>query len=298
MNLKDLEIFLRTAAAGSLSQAARELDITPAVASAAIKRLENHLNSHLFVRSTRSLRLTPEGEVFRNYCEDGLKMLNEGKSHLTLQQGQVTGDVRISATVDLGKQWVVPIIEQFQAIHKEVRFTVLLTDSVSDFYRDNVDLAIRCGPLEDSSLVAIRLFDNYRVICASPNYFAKNPPPQYPEDLKQHNCLTMFVNSMVYDSWIFNQDKERIEIQVRGNLSTNDSAAVRQWAIDGKGIAYKSFVDIREDIKAGRLSTALDDYTGQSLPISLLYPQREFLRPVIRSLIDFFKEQAQRIHLI
>ena len=293
MNIKDLEIFLRTASAGSLSQAARELDISPAVASAAIKRLEDHLTSRLFVRSTRSLRLTPEGEVFRSYCEDGLKMLSEGVSHLTLQKGQVCGEVKISATVDLGKQWVVPLLEQFQKIHKDVRFTILLTDSVSDFYRDNVDLAIRCGELEDSNLVAIRLMDNRRVICASPDYFGKNGYPHKPENLKQHNCLAMFVNSMVHDLWYFYKNDETIEIQVQGNLSSNDSAAVRQWAIDGKGIAYKSFKDIQADIQAGRLQTALDDYIGESLPISLLYPQRKFLRPVIRSLVDFFKLQGQ-----
>jgi len=293
MNLKDLEIFLRTAKAGSLSQAARELDITPAVASAAIKRLENSLKSRLFVRSTRSLRLTPEGEVFNNYCEKGLQTLNEGMSHLTLQKGQVAGDVSISATVDLGRQWVIPLLNQFQEIHKDVRFTVLLTDNVSDFYRDNVDLAVRCGELEDSNLVAIKLLDNRRTICASPKYFAKFGYPKLPDDLKQHNCITMFVNSMVHNNWYFYKKGETIEVQVHGNLSSNNSAAVRQWAIDGKGIAYKSFKDVQADIQAGLLQTALEDYTGENLPISLLYPQREFLRPVIRSLVDFFKQPTK-----
>ncbi|MDN5514159.1 MAG: LysR family transcriptional regulator, partial [Pseudomonas sp.] len=190
LRFDDLQLFVRTAETGSLSAAARLLDVSPAVASAALKRLEQQLQVRLLARSTRSLRLTPEGELYLVHARLALQSLEEGRQQLVGSQEGICGVLQLSAPSDLGRNTLLPWLDAFQSEHPQLQLRLLLADRVTDLFREPVDIALRYGAPEDSSLVALPVApDNRRVLCAAPAYLARHGSPQSVEDLHQHNCL-------------------------------------------------------------------------------------------------------------
>ncbi|MBF2897874.1 LysR substrate-binding domain-containing protein, partial [Pseudomonas aeruginosa] len=170
----DLQVFVHTSDSGSLSAAARQLEISPAVASAALKRLESELEVRLFARSTRSLRLTPEGDAFLLHARASLRSLEEGRRLLQGGKDQIAGVLQLSAPSDFGRNLLLPWLDEFQARYPQLSLRLLLGDRVTDLYRQPVDVAIRYGAPADSSLVALPLApDNRRVLCAAPGYLAE-----------------------------------------------------------------------------------------------------------------------------
>ena len=293
MNLAELELFIQVADAGSLSAAARVLDCSPAVASAALKRLELQLGARLFSRSTRSLRLTREGTLFLAYARKALSLLQEGRGLLDGELHHVAGQLSISAPSDLGRHWLQPALNDFQALYPQVQLQLSLSDELSNFYRDPVDVALRYGQLSDSGLIATRLLDNRRLLCAAPAYLQRAGMPQQLEALKQHNCLTFFLRGERYDHWHFRDGQgNQSDLTVNGNRSASDGALVREWVLAGLGIAYKSQLDIAADVQAGRLQVVLPDY-WQDAPLYLVYAEREYLRPAVRCFIDFMKARVR-----
>ena len=169
--LQDLDIFVRTVDTGSLSATARALDITPAAASAALKRLEAELHAPLLVRSTRSLRLTPEGSLFLEHARLALATLGEGMQALSTGRHQVQGVLRLAASSDMGRNVLLPWLDAFQARHPQLRYRLTLSDRMSNLFSEPVDAAFRHGKPRDSSLVALPVApNNRRVLVASPAY--------------------------------------------------------------------------------------------------------------------------------
>ena len=167
LRFDDLQLFVRAADLGSLSAAARAMDLSPAVASAALKRIEQQLGARLLARSTRSLRLTAEGEGFLAYARAALGSLEEGRRLLARGQDQVSGVLQLSAPSDFGRNLLVPWLDEFQREHPLLTVRLLLGDRIADLFRQPVDVALRYGAPEDSSLVALPIAaDNRRVLCA------------------------------------------------------------------------------------------------------------------------------------
>ena len=295
LSFNDLELFVRTAALGSISRAARDLNISPATASASLKRLEAKLEVRLFVRSTRHLRLTSEGDLFLHHARQALDNINAGMALLGEGRQQVRGALRISVPSDFGRQWMMPWLNQFQANHPHVDVSLLLTDRVSDFYLDAVDLAVRYGELRDSNLVAIPLCETQRVVCAAPAYLQRAGQPHNLDELIQHNCLTFYLEQGIHDRWRFAHNQREHVIQVKGDRRSDDGSIVRFWAVDGMGLAYRAWVDVADDIQAGRLVRVLPDYRGETVPIYLVYPQRQFMPPPLRLLINFLREKSNEL---
>lgn len=289
----DLQIFVRAADAGSLSQAARELGHSAAVASAALKRLEQRLGSALFVRSTRSLRLTREGEIFLASCRNALAALAEGEAILADARNRVHGPIRLAAPSDLGRTVLQPLLDRFQERHPAVTLTVHFTDRINDLRRDPIDLAFRYGHLDDSSLVYQRLLENRPVVVASPAYLARHPLPKVPSDLLDHNCLLYYLRSKPYNTWYFQSGDETIEVKVRGDRIADDASVVHEWALAGHGIAYKSLLDVRRSIAEGRLIRLLDNFSAKDYPLNVVYPQRNALTPAARALVAFLRVQLR-----
>ena len=289
----DLQLLVHTADTGSLSQAARLLGVLPATASASLKRMEQHLNTRLFARSTRSMRLTPEGEIFLAYCRDALALLAEGESQL--HSTAVRGHLRLSMPSDVGRNVLVPWLHLFQQQHPEVKFTLQFSDRIADLFRDAVDVAIRSGKLGDSSLVSQQLASGRRVLVASPMYLAQHGTPQTPADLHAHNCLLFYLKQGLFNQWRFDDGKRSIEIKVQGDRMTDDAAVAREWAVAGAGIAYKSWIDVRSDVQAGRLVTVLDAYTQESLPLHAVYPHRNSASPTVRTLLAFLRARFDEL---
>jgi DNA-binding transcriptional LysR family regulator len=297
LRFDDLNIFVRTADRGSLSAAARELEISPALASAAVKRLEGELKLRLFVRTTRSLRLTEEGEHYLRHAREALRLLKEG--HDALIQGKETlgGTLKISMPSDLGRNMVVGWLDQFQAQYPKVVLQLGISDRVSDMYRQPIDIAIRYGQQEDSSLIALPLApENRRVLVASPDYIKLHGKLQSLADLAQHNCLRFMLDDVIHDRWSFYRDAQAAPevIHVNGNRSADDADVVRRWAVAGAGIAYKSRLDLSDDLRAGRLQVLLPDVLGEPTPLHMVCMHRSQVTPTVLQLRDFLRAQCEK----
>lgn len=283
--LQDFELFVRTADLGSLSAAARVLDVSPAVASAALKRLEAELGAPLFVRSTRSLRLTPEGENLLTRCRPLLDELREFRDEVQAGHSLVRGELSLSMPSGLGRHVILPWLDEFQARHPELRLRVQLSDRRADVYREPVDVAIRYGTPAESNMIAMPLVaENHRVLCAAPQYLNRHGTPTHPAELARHNCLCFRIDDTLYDRWRFVRGREALEVEVRGNRSTDDADAVRHWALAGHGIGYRSWLDTAQDVVAGRLRVLCPDWLGDNVPLNLIYADRRQRSPTLRLL--------------
>ena len=293
LRFDDLQLFVRAADLGSLSAAARVMDMSPAVASAALKRIETQLGARLLARSTRSLRLTAEGEGFLEYARTALASLDEGRRLLARGQDQVSGVLQLSAPSDFGRNLLLPWLDEFQREHPQLTVRLLLGDRIADLFRQPVDIALRYGEPEDSSLVALPVApNNRRVLCASPDYLARQGEPHQLEQLLQHNCLLYMLGTRVHDHWQFNDGKRELGLTVSGNRFSDDADVVRLWAVAGQGIAYKSWLDVAGDVQTGRLKVLLPGLVCERAPLNLLCGHRAQLSKPVRLLRDMLSERC------
>lgn len=292
-SLADLQLFVRTADNGSLSKAARELGLSAAAASAGLKRLEERLGTLLFVRSTRSMRLTLDGELFLEYCRQSLAMLAEGEALLGGGKQAVRGPVRLSMPSDLGRRVLLPWLNDFQKRYPSVTLTLHFSDRLSDLHKEPVDVAIRYGRLDDSSLVSQQLCSNRRVVVAAPAYLKRHGVPKTPNELAGHNCLLYYLKSGLFNVWRFLARGETFEVKVRGDRMADDAGIVREWAVAGAGIAYKSLLDVQQDLAGGKLVTVLDSFAGDDYPLHAVYPHRAAVSPAARALVAYLRERLE-----
>jgi len=303
--LKDMELFVRIVHCDGLAAAGRELGITPSSVTMRIKNLEKHYNVKLLTRTTRSINLTGAGHEF---YQDSLRMLDDidGVEHrLKASQETVSGPLRISTTSDLGRQHIVPLLDTFVKEHPGVTPFLNLSDSLTDLTENNIDIAIRYGTPPDGQLVTQKIASNKRVLCASPDYLKSHGVPETYTDLKDHSCLTMVQFRTPMSKWYFDTPQGEKSIVIVPSRSCDDGAQVRQWAIDGAGIALKSYWDVANDLNANRLVTVLDqynaDYRSKKIPVGadllIAYQDRKYVplrtREFIKQLKTYF-EQYQR----
>ena len=293
VRFEDLQLFVRTAALGSFSSAAREADLLPGQVAAAVARLERELDLRLFVRSTRSLRLTAEGVLYLPYAQDLLDTLHEGQARVRGEDAELRGVLQVAAPSDLGRNVLLPWLTEFRAAHPKLQLRLLLSDQVADVFRDPVDIAFRLGRFDTASYVALPLLPgNRRVLCAAPSYLERQGTPASLEALKDHHCLVYQLAGRPYDRWSFEQDGRRVVVPVRGQLVCDDADVVRRWAVAGEGIVFKSWLDVADDVRAGRLQVLLGG-AGDSLPLNLVCPHRKQFSPAIRQLHAMFAQRLQ-----
>ncbi|WP_350334397.1 LysR family transcriptional regulator [Coralliovum pocilloporae] len=272
MLIDNIRLFQKIAEKGSLIAAGRELGLSATTVSERLSTLEAHYGVVLFNRTTRSLHLTDEGQTLL----DGAKVvLSEVDGlHARIRHGAQTlsGPIRISAPVDLGRNMVAGIVTAFTREHPAISVELSLSDGYIDIVGEGFDLAIRFGTVPDSTLRIRSLGSHRRIVCAAPSYIAANGTPRSPSDLHDHNCLIMRFGTTLDNIWHF-QNGTRLEtITVRGNSIVNDSMLVRQWALDGLGIVLKSELDVASDLKAGRLVPLLEDYASPPTPLQIIFP--------------------------
>lgn len=293
-NLHDLEIFVLTADSGSLSAAARLLDLSPAVASASLKRLEAELGMALLLRSTRSLRLTAEGERLLPAARLALAGLKDAVEEIATGRQVIRDHLQISMPSDLGRNQMLDWLDEFLTRYPEVTLRIQLSDRLADIYRQPVDIAIRYGTPADSGLVALPLLPaNRRVLCASPAYLARHGSPASPVELTQHNCLRYRLGDEVHERWQFFREGEEISVAVSGNRVSDDADAVRRWAVAGFGIASKSLLDLVPDLQSGRLVRLCPDWSGESAPLSLICADRRQLSPTVALLREHLRQRCE-----
>ena len=295
MNTQDLALFVATADLGSISRAAEHLGITAASASAALKRLERQLNVSLFIRSTRALRITSQGEHYLAYCRSALEQLDSGVAALNSMQGKVTGELRIAAPSDLGRNLLLFWMDDIMTDHPDLSIHLMLSDAITDFYNDKVDLAIRYGPVRDDSVVAFRIAKTRAFLFAAPHYLEQFGTPQTPEELQNHNCMLFNRDRRTYNEWRLKPDNpdlnDPVTIQVSGNRTSNDSEVVHRWVVAGKGIAAKAPLEMRADIDAGRVIRLLPEYSLSPMDLHLICPSRHQVSPAVLKLRDLLREK-------
>jgi len=298
LRLDDVRVFVRTADRGSLSAAARELEISPALASAAVKRLEAALGLRLFARTTRSLRLTEDGEHYLTSAREALRLLTEGHAALVRGQGSVSGTLKISLPSDFGRNVLLTWLDQFQQQYPQISYQLSVGDRLADLYRQPVEMALRYGELLDSSLIAMPIApDNVRVLVASPAYLARHGGLQTLDDLQRHNCLRFALDDTVHERWRFFVGPARVPVSVRvgGDRSADDADVVRRWAVAGQGIAYKSQLDVLDDVRSGRLQILLPDVLGEPAPLQLVCMHRAQVTAAVIHLRDFLRQRYEQM---
>ena len=286
---KQLETFVAVATRGSLSAAAQAEGVAPAMIGRRIDALEERLGVKLLVRTTRRITLTFEGSAF---LEDSQRILNDfqnAEASVSLGGVKASGHLRVTAPAGFGRAHVAPLLPAFLEAHPDVSVSLDLTDRLTDIVNEGIDLAIRIGALDDSSLVGLKLADNRRVVVASPGYLARRGAPAEPGDLASHDCLTFGTYGNQARGWQFTIDGELVSMRVQGAMACNDGAVLRDWAIAGRGLAWRSMWEVGEDLKAGRLVTVLDDFAAPDNAIHAVFPQRRHLPLRVRMLIDYLK---------
>ncbi|WP_166219303.1 LysR family transcriptional regulator [Pseudomonas atagonensis] len=295
-SILDLEIFVRVADSGSISAAARALELTPAACSIALKRLETRLGIRLLARSTRSMRLTEEGRRYLDSVRLALDTLAEGEHALKQQTEGLSGILQLAAPSDFGRNVLLPWLDDFKREHPHIQLQLLLNDRHADLFRETVDVALRFGVPSDSTLVALPILPEHRrVACASPAYLQRHGTPLNPAELHKHSALLYLRNGRPYNTWRFHRDDETVEVEVCGDYLSDDGEVARRWALAGHGIAYKAWLDVADDVRAGRLVTLFDDWLGESVPFNLLCPHRVQVSVRVKVLQAFLQERCRAL---
>jgi DNA-binding transcriptional LysR family regulator len=282
-HLGDLDVFARVVTAKGVSAAGRELNLSPAVVSKRIRRLEDRLGVRLLQRTTRQVVLTEAGQGFYERVVSILASVEEAQAWVARGSETVRGVLRISAPTSFGRMHVAPHLERFLGQHPAVTLDVVLSDAFVDIIGESFDLAIRIADLGDSSLVARRLAPNHRVLCAAPSYLAAHGTPDAIEDLSHHRLLTHGAAE-----WSLESPGGPAHIRLHGPLRTNSSEVVREAVIGGIGIALRSTWDVGPELKSGRLVRVLPHYSGsRRVAIHAVYPSRRHLEQKVRAFVDF-----------
>ena len=290
--LNDMQLLVDAADLGSLSAAGRRAGLSPAAASACVQRIEASLGARLFERTTRQLRLTDEGRLYIVSCRQAIDTMKEAEQAVRHGTERVSGTLRVSAPSDLGRNLLVHILDQFMTLHPDVRIALTLSDSLSRFVPDEVDVAIRVGKLESGEMVARHLADSWRVVCASPACIAAHGMPSSPDELVDMPTLVITTNAGPRDQWRLGDTV----VQVRRYHQSTDSEVVRTWAVLGKGFAYRQLWAVARDVDEGRLVLVNAPTWSAPAPIHALYHPNVFQPPRVRRFVDFLHaDMAKRL---
>ncbi len=285
---KQISTFVEVIAKGSLSAAARAEGIAPAMIGRRLDALEKRLGVKLLQRTTRKIALTNEGSAFLENCQRILADLENAESAVAERSIKASGHLTISAPAGFGRQHVAPLLPSFLAEHRDVTITLSLNDRVVDLIGEGIDVAIRIAPLSDSNMVGVKLAANQRVIVASPGYIKRYGTPKSLGDLDKHNCLAISSDGS-QRGWTFRHNNKNVTIKVAGNMVCNDGEVLHDWALSGKGLAWRSMWEVGAEIESGKLVTVLDEFAAAGNDIYAVFAQRQHLPLRIRAFVDFLR---------
>jgi len=288
-------LFIRALDLGSISAAARSLDISPAVASQRLKKLEERLGVRLLHRTTRQLHPTPEGQILLDESRVLIEDLDAVTSNLRGAGSSVTGTLRVTMSSTFGRLYISPLLPEFLAAHPALKLHVDFSDQWLDLVNAGFDLAIRIGSLEDSSLVARKLGHDSRILCASPDYLRRHGTPRSLEELADHECLLMVARHGRQDVWRLVDGEGRVRtVQVKGRVESNQGELLRDVAVSGLGIAVHSTWYVRDEIRSGQLQQVLPEYSFESSGIYAVMPQRHLVPPRVRAFVEFLSNRLRQ----
>jgi DNA-binding transcriptional LysR family regulator len=280
--LAAMQSFVRVVESGSFSAVARELQTTQSRVSKQVAALERELGAKLLSRTTRSLALSEAGERYFAQARRLIAEIAEAESELLFGEQQLSGWLRVAASVGYGRLKLLPLVKTFLAAHPNVKIDLKLNDGFIDLVEEGIDIAVRIGELADSSLVAQRIGTTQRVVVASHEYLRSLPiglkVPSVPQDLLDHNCI-VYSELATQNAWTFTagagaiaKQGTQVTIRAQGNLQTNSSEVIRASVLSGMGIGYSPTWLFEEEIARGELQVLLPDWPAPPLPIHLVSP--------------------------
>lgn len=290
-SFSELEFFVLLNRLGSLSAAARALDITPPAATMRLASMEKRIGARLLNRSTRRISLTPEGEIYLQHAARLIDELRELDEVVSGNRRAPRGRLRVNAPLGFGRTVIAPLVSTFTARHPDVEVQLEVTDRPIDLIDKGFDLSIRFGELPDNRINARRIMSNRRFLCASPAYLAKHGTPKSLADLAKHRCIVHRQNDDAYGVWRFLIDGRTEIVKVHGVLSSNDGDIVQGWALDGQGIVIRSEWDVTRHLESGRLRRILPEFTLPSADLYAYYPSKQNLPARLRAFIDFLVDE-------
>lgn len=289
-----LRVFRHVAELNSFAEAGRRLGLSPPAISKNIAELEAHLGARLINRTTRRMALTEEGRIYLEHVVRGLDALTEADQALCPIKAAPSGTLRVSAPMTVTLTRLSVTIPEFLSRYPDLNLDLHLDDRRVDIVREGFDLAIRGSDnLEDSSLIARKLAVMPHVLCAAPSYFEAHGRPKAPSDLKLHNCVRFSLSGHA-DIWEFSKDGRTERIVIDGRYSVASSLAVRDALRAGFGLSLMPYPYVEDDLKEGRLQSALADWSTVETTLYAVYPSRQHVAPKIHAFLDFLIEEFGR----
>lgn len=289
--LKAMQVFVRIADSGSLTAAARALDSSLPAVVRALAALEDSLHVRLFNRTTRRISLTEEGKHHLQSCRQLLAALEDAEAALLSQASEPRGELTITAPVLFGQMYVAPAVTRFVQRFEKMRCNVLLQDRAVNLTEEGIDVGIRIGHLEDSSLVALPLGGVRRVVVASPDFLKRHGSPKHPRDLLKANCVLFDSPNVPW--WTFHDNGRKFTVPVTGNLSFNHAAPVVEACAAGLGFGMFISYQVAPYIAQGRLKPVLKKFEAPPRPLSVVYPHARLLPVRTKVFIDWIRQELQ-----
>ena len=284
MNIEHLKLFVRVASTKNISKAGNELGLSPAVSSTYLNKLEDALGVTLIHRTTRKISLTEEGQVFLPHAEEALASIETARASVGVGSMTPQGTLRVTAPASFGRMHIIPAMKQFTQSYPELNVDLRLSDGIIDMVEGGFDIAIRNASLNDSNLVARKLSDDKRIICASPEYISKYGAPEHPDDLLNHLCI----NLIGIDAWVFQTPQGQKKIKPPGSIRVDNGEAIRDLGADGAGVTICSKWCAYKELQKGELIEILQDYPLVSdTALWAVYPNSRLLALKVRAFIDY-----------
>ncbi|ONH51588.1 DNA-binding transcriptional regulator, LysR family [Pseudomonas cedrina] len=285
----DLQLIATISRSKSLSDAARNLQVSPPALSMRLRRLEADLGVRLASRDARCLRLTEEGE---RLADEGLRLLEqleELSDSMESSDGDLRGNIRLAAPFGFGRLRIAPLMARFAKLHPLLKLELDLRESPWTA-RQNCDAVIQIGPISDSSWIAQTLAANERWLCASPSYLKQQGIPRHPDDLGRHRCISIRENDELATAWYTRKGSQKVTLRISPVMVTNDGSVARRWAEQDLGLVLRSEWDVADAVASGALVRVLADWQFESAPILLLVPTRKQRARKLQALCSFLSD--------
>jgi DNA-binding transcriptional LysR family regulator len=281
-----MSVLLAVVEAGSLSAGARQLRAPLSTVSRKVTELEQHLGTRLLVRTSRRLALTDAGRVFVVATRRILGQLEEAEREAADEHSAPRGALHVTAPIFFGQRHLMPIALGFLTEQPEITLRLMFSDQQIDLVNEHVDVALRIGHLEDSTLIATRVGAVQRVICASPGYLARRGVPLLPDDLARHDGVS-FQGFATSPEWRYRRDSAAFAVEPHPRLAVNTTEAAIQAALADLGIIRVLSYQVADELRSGRLQALLPEFAPEPLPVSFVYPDAELLPLKVRCFLDW-----------
>jgi DNA-binding transcriptional LysR family regulator len=292
-SISDLQFFVELVKQGSLTALAREMRVTPQAISARLSQMERHVGVRLLNRTTRSISVTPEGDMYLSTGSRLLAELEELDREVSSCRSVPRGLLKINATFGFGRRHIAPMASLFRQRYPAVQIRLVLTERPMNLLDSAFDIGIRFGQLPDSRMVGRKIASNERVLCASPRYLASFGTPCMPKALNGHQLIILRDSDAVYGNLHLSNGAEQESIKMDGAMSTNDGEIALQWALDGHGVLMRSHWEVGAYLESGRLRRVLSDWSLPDADVYAVYPERHNISAKVTSFISFLEQEMK-----